>query len=163
MKQVLRLLTQILSWSRVANFIGSLMFLTKRQYDRTVRRFLVFGHVNQRSDSWKFDGDRHHFYDNFMCVWDLIFFSSAKTYILLSCVLFYEKFSWVLPNVSRTRPTQFPCILKLQTPGCSQNSLTGNKNKLCHKPEDQSVFVKEVLFFLTVWRLTTHIWVVPHR
>jgi len=109
---------------RVAN-------VAKCQHDRMRHRFVVFRHVSQRSDSWKFAGDHHHFYDNFMNVWDLIFFSSVKIYILFSRALFYGTFSWVLSDVSRTRPAHFLCILKLQIPGCSQNSLTGNKNMFC--------------------------------
>ena len=147
-KQVSRLLIQMMSWSKVATIIESQMLLTKCQYNQTIHRFTVFRHVNHRNDSWKLDGDHHHFYDKFMCFWDLTFFSSSKIYILFSCVLFYTTFSRVLSHVPRTRSPQFPCILKLQTPGCSHNSLTSNEVMRCQKPEDHSVLINKfpVLF-----------------
>jgi len=148
----------MMSWSKVATFIESRMLLNKRQYNQTIHQSVVF--VSQPSDSWKFDGDPRHFCDKFMYVWDLTSFSSAKIYILFSCVLFVRCDVSVstAPCFEDSATPQFSCILKLQTPGCSQNSLTGNKIGRCHRPEDHIVLTNEVLlffifntFFLTLW------------
>jgi hypothetical protein len=99
-----------------------------------------------------------------LCAFETWRYSLRRRFIACSSVFsLMRRFHGVLSDVSRIRPPQFPCILKLQTPGCSKNSLTFNKNIRCPKPEYHSVLVKRPFVGLTALMPRRHIVLLPER